>query len=312
MSAPPITKLKNKIAEKEAERIVKTLNLLPARAVCLRNQGMFSKTVRVELKDSRIVIVQFKDNEIDVTKVALARGCLGNVVPETFAVKSTVAAFAYVSEYIDGKMWCECNCTVEENCRIASSLAQLLLGCVFGTSPLSCAGLVDNYIVPRLRRILEIELKDVTYEPLKKKIRSLLEQCNGLKALPLALIHIDLNARNIFLDSFHEPNGIVDWEQAEICPLGFNVWCIRYLSVPIYNRKDCPAEKSAPMAAAFWKSLIAGLPAHLRSHAPAILVSAQIGFIFSNFVGYVGPPDDELPLTLERMEWLESTFNEAL
>ena len=76
---------------------------------------MFRKTTCVTLDDGTEVIVQFEDNEIDTTKMALARGLLGDIVPFTFSARTAKAYFAYVSDLIKGTMWSDLECTVEQN-----------------------------------------------------------------------------------------------------------------------------------------------------------------------------------------------------
>jgi len=56
------------------------------------------------LRDGKEVIVSFacKENEIDMTKVALL---LGGIVPDVHTVKVEVSHFAYISNFIPGTMW---------------------------------------------------------------------------------------------------------------------------------------------------------------------------------------------------------------
>ncbi|EJD00083.1 uncharacterized protein FOMMEDRAFT_136201 [Fomitiporia mediterranea MF3/22] len=229
---------------------------------------MFSMTTCVTLEDGSEAIVQFKDDEIDTTKVALARGLLGEIVPSTFAVRNSKAHFAYISKLVKGKIWPECECTIEQNCHVASQLGKVLPRCIVNTSSDS---VVDFFVL-------------------------LLTECSQLKVLPLALCHIDLNAQNILLDENYNISSLIGWELADLMPLGSNAWCIRYLSVDTIRGKDYISDKSQLMAEAFWKSFIAGMLEGLRAHRDAIVIAMQISYIFSVFFGNGGPLADELPL----------------
>lgn len=98
-------------------------------------------------------------------------------------------------------------------------------------------GIVNGSIIPCLKRILK---GNISHNRLKEKIQALVGRCDVLKLLPLALCHIDLNARNvgrlalinqslqemtklwIILDESYNIVGIIDWEQAALLPLGSN------------------------------------------------------------------------------------------
>ena len=54
---------------------------------------------------------------------------------------------------------------------------------------------MDFFVIPRLKRIVLKE--NISHAPLREKMEELLTQCDALKPLPLALCHIDLNARNV-------------------------------------------------------------------------------------------------------------------
>ncbi|KAL5533878.1 hypothetical protein ACEPAG_338 [Sanghuangporus baumii] len=275
----------------------------PVSSRVLKEQGMFSKTTCVTLEDGSEVIVQFKDNEIDTTKMALARSLLGDIVPFTFAGKTTKAYFVYVSDFVKGVMWSDYDCTVEENCHIAAQLGNMLPRCLVNSES---AGIIDFFVAPRLKCILVKE--NISHAQLKEKIELLLTQSDTLKDLPLALCHIDLNARNILLDANHDIVGIVDWEQAALLPVGSNAWCIRYLSVDICDGQDIVTEKSIPMAAAFWKSFVARLPKDVLPHQRSIITAMQIGFILFTFFGSGAPDQGKLPKIFDRIMWLEKTF----
>ena len=114
------------------------------------------------------------------------------------------------------------------------------------------AGIVYDYVIPRLGRIVS---KERTPAKLKARIESLIPVAEGLKSLPLSLCHIDINQMNVIVDENANIAGLVDWEQAQLLPVGMNTWCIRYLSVPNRNRADYPNEHTLPMAEEAWSLL---------------------------------------------------------
>lgn len=245
-----------------------------------------------------------KDNEIDSTKTALANSLLGDVVPVSFAAISNTT-FAYVSRFIPGRVWLlrENNLTVEENSRVAAQVGVLIAKCVLGNTDGS--GMVDAYVVPRLLQILS---KPKMTNKLKTRIQGVLKLSDGVKALPLSLCHIDINSMNIILDESAKVVGLVDWEQAQLLPVGMNAWCIRYLSVPINGGVDEQAEKSQPMAEAFWRGFTAVLPPHLHTLKDRIVDSMLIGLVLFSFPEGCEIRKSELSLVLERLDWIESTF----
>ena len=193
MTPSLISKLTEKQLLAEARTVAQGYCFSPPVSLCMhKDQGLFSKTTRVILEDGSEVIVQFKDNEIDTTKMALARSFLGEVVPFTFAAKTTKAHFVYVSDLIKGSMWSDCECTIEQECHIASQIGDMLPRCIVN---LDSAGVVDFFVIPRLKRIVLKE--NISHAALREKMEELLTQCDVLKVLPLALCHIDLNARNV-------------------------------------------------------------------------------------------------------------------
>jgi hypothetical protein len=138
--------------------------------------------------------VQLKDNEIDLTRVSTARAMLGSIVPSTHAVKAKNVFFAYISEYIQGTCWADVkNLSLSEDISIASQVGEIIGNCSLGFNKVT-AGIVDSNIVPRLSKILE---KEKIIDGVRERIEALLNAVDQLKELPLALFHIDINARNV-------------------------------------------------------------------------------------------------------------------
>lgn len=248
-------------------------------------------------------MVQLKDNEIDTTKTVLANTLLGDVVPISSAAISN-AMFAYVSRFIPGTVWAlrDAKLTVKESARVAFQVGTLISRCTLG---IEGSGMVDRYIVPRLRHILS---KAKMPKKLKTRVQELLGLADGLRSLPLSLCHIDINIMNIILDESVNVVGLVDWEQALLLPVGMNAWCIRYLSVPISGGVDYIAEKSQPMAEAFWKGLTDTLPPHLCDLRDKIVDSMLVGLVLFVFGEGFEPRQSEVRMVPERLNWIEDTF----
>ena len=248
------------------------------------------------------VVVQLKDNEIDTTKTVLANTLVGDVVPISFAATSN-ATFAYVSPFIPGTVWVlrDAKLSVDENVRIASQVGSLIARCTLG---IDGSGMVDRFVIPRLRHIL---LKTTMPKNIRTRIQELLGLADGLKPLPLSLCHIDVNIMNIILDEGTNIVGLIDWEQAQLLPVGMNAWCIRYLSVPISRGVDQIAEKSQPMAQAFWQGFIESLPGHLLDLKDKIVDSMLIGFVLFLFAEGCEVRQSEMRMVLKRLDWIENT-----
>jgi hypothetical protein len=302
----------------EAESVARSFcDATPVSSRMCDFQGMFSKSAIVRLSDETEVslnrgicseatdgyqiVVQLKDNEIDTTKTVLANTLLGDVVPISSAAISN-ATFAYVSPFIPGTVWVLRELSVAENVRVAFQVGTLIAQCTLG---IDGSGMVDGYIIPRIRRILS---KTKMPKKVRDRIQELLELVDGLKFLPLSLCHIDINIMNIILDESTNIVGLVDWEQAQLLPVGMNAWCIRYLSVPIRGGVDQIEEKSQPMAEAFWKGLTTSLPPHLYDFKDKIIDSMLIGLVLFLFAEGTEVRQTELCTILKRLDWIESTF----
>lgn len=122
------------------------------------------------------------------------------------------------------------------------------------------------------------------------------------------------------MNDHHKVVGLIDWEAASLLPLGSNLWCIRFLSFPNSAREDYEAERSMPMAHAFWDSYIASLPSHLlgsdvqrRKFLEPIVVAGQIGLVFHAFFAANEKPNPtKIEQTILRLKWIDATFRPPL
>jgi Ser/Thr protein kinase RdoA (MazF antagonist) len=249
------------------------------------------------------VVVQLKDNEVDTTKTVLANSLLGDVVPIAHGAM-TKAQFAYVSRFIPGTVWAlqEDRMSVDTSAKIARQVGSLLARC---TLALESSAMVDRYIVPRLHKIIS---KADMPGSLRNRIRELVGITEGLKALPLALSHTDVNTMNIIINEKAEIVGLIDWELAQLSPVGMNAWCIRYLSVDNKGRVDYLSEKTQPMAEAFWDGFVASLPDHLQALKKYMVDAMMIGLVLDQFSEGSVPDARDLAMTMERLRWIEDTF----
>lgn len=97
---------------------------------------------------------------------------------------------------------------------------------------------------------------------------------------------------NIILTENAEIVGFIDWEFAQLLPVGMNAWYIVRLSFTNRNRVDYSSEKIQPMAEAFWNGFVASLPGYIQRN-PANINAMKIGLILNQWgEGYVPDPRD--------------------
>ncbi|OBZ73004.1 hypothetical protein A0H81_07140 [Grifola frondosa] len=282
--------LSNDQAIAEAKEVIKRfMNKTPVDATPCSTQGAFSRSVAVTLEDQSKFIVQFKDEDIDLAIVSLARTLLGDIVPPVNLVWTSKAPRAYVTPCVPGPVWESCDCTVENETLIASTLGDIVGSLIL---PYESARVVDDVVIPYLQRVLE-RGPFYRFKKFKAKIEQLLSNAETLKILPLALCHIDINRSNVILTEEKAFAALIDWEQAAILPLGMGAWCVHRFSTRNRLRKDIITESTAPMGRAFRETFAARVPEHLRTPAGrgALITAMQIGFLyFSVYIdGVKGP-----------------------
>jgi len=206
---------------------------------------------------------------------------------------------------------------MEEDAAVASQLATILTRC---SLPISSDTVVDNYVIPRLDRLIRlVETEDVLFKRVDKELRLKYLEClkavrakaPGLKELDLILCHPDPNPFNIIIDESSPPNivGLVDWENTQFLPFGMNAYQIRLIAVLNQNRRDVVSKAAKPIGLAFWNSLTARIP---DNHKSAVLDSMKIGLFL---VGEFGEEMNELAFVplymevlIERLDWFEELF----
>ncbi|KAK0187245.1 hypothetical protein F5146DRAFT_1142206 [Armillaria mellea] len=225
------------------------------------------QTIVVTLENEDEVMVQLRDCEIDLFKVALARSLLSSVVPNIQSGEASDVVFPYMANLIPGTLWDRVETSADEELMIL---------------------LAQSIVVPRLQKILEMEDFSGASEA-HRRLEGLLnpDRVSELKSLPLSLCHIDINHRNILVDNDKHMCGLIDWEHANLLPLAINAWCIRFPSITIAAGKHLPEERTIPMAEAFWNAFISDLPPYQRSiaHKRAVLAAMQTGLAIIHHLG---------------------------
>lgn len=158
------------------------------------SQGQYSRTVEVTLSDSSKLIVQFRDDDIDTSIVALARALVGSVVPTVNLVYTRLCRRAYVSQYADGTLWEDLGiCAVENDMRVASQIGTLIANFRL---PMCSASVVDDFVIPRLQQIIR-QSPFFGHDDLAEKVQDIAARAHHLKSLPLAVCHTDVNRENV-------------------------------------------------------------------------------------------------------------------
>ncbi|KAF3935953.1 hypothetical protein ABW19_dt0203705 [Dactylella cylindrospora] len=276
-------------------------------------QGMFSKTAIVTLKDDTKWVVQLRDNEVDITKTALARAKLGTLVPEIHRVPSKLAFFGYIQSYVPGEIWAIRTdyekLSDQEQTGIAESLAGMLARMSINESS---SGMTQHFIRSRLQHVVDRLIKhDV--EGVREKMLGLIDKLHTLDCLPLALIHEDINEMNVILNEKNEIAGLIDWEAASILPLGTNLWAIRRLAFRNVQGIEFELPYTEAMVAAWWRGFTACLPQDLQNQpglVQGLITAAQVGLVLTSvfWPGCKPPGEKALKYLGEHLDWIETTF----
>ncbi|KAI3614879.1 aminoglycoside phosphotransferase [Moniliophthora roreri] len=256
-----------------------------------------SLSIQVTLADKTEVIVQLRDNEIDLSKFVIARNVLGQVVPQIQVTKDTDAYFAYVISLNYGLPWNPKQHTpvVAQEAHMASQIARILAKSSLG---IDSSGTIDHYIRPRLQQIIvkECSSNDATHACIK----SLYSKVDELKSLPLVISHGAIEANDIIVNNSLDIVAVIGWERGGLLPFGIDAWSILSLCTNSGN------EAGSIVAKAFWEGLTAGRSEDFRR---AVVIAMQIGYLLIHAYpeGY-SPTPDRLPKVIERLDWLKDTF----
>ncbi|KAH8923189.1 hypothetical protein BT69DRAFT_1350343 [Atractiella rhizophila] len=170
--------------------------------------------------------VQFRRSEISLDENAFANSVLGEeIVPKVSRVHLDGAPVAFVSRFVDGRSWedCEKEMNDEQHLAVAFELGKLIAKC---RRTESSEKVLDDVVAPKLDRIL----KTVMEPKAKAAIQHVRNNLYSLKEFPLASCHMDLRASNIFLDSKYKLVSVVSWHHAVSLPIASNLGVIRSLA----------------------------------------------------------------------------------
>jgi hypothetical protein len=248
-------------------------------------QGMFSKTIKVTLKDNRDIIIQFRIEPLDTEPFNRARKVLGDLVPiiEPLDDPELVAAeiWPFYMNCISGKPWgdYEDEWSDAQRIKASGSLGQLCGQCF-------CEGnaseIVDKVIIPNLQRLRALEREDV--KPLQSFIERMIEEAPRLKILPVFLGHYDLNDMNILADREGRVTGVVDWELSTAPqPFGIGLYGIHFLAGEIIDGNFRKRPIFEEMERTFWKALLKAAPGQqqiIMDNLGAVQTSVLIGILF--------------------------------
>ncbi|KAK4220560.1 hypothetical protein QBC38DRAFT_494032 [Podospora fimiseda] len=228
-------------------------------------QGMFSRTFFVTLADGREVVIQFRTEKLDLDAFKVAKGALGQVVPDVVALEDeeleNEGACVYSLERLPGKMWVHGVAGKGAEGRIAvnRSIGRVLSkGCLADNS--GEAGLTK--VRSHLEAILASPLDEVvTYRPL---LQGFLDKLNEIGKLPLWVSHYDLNDVNVLIDDSCEVTGMIDWELSTPKPFGVGLGRIHTLAGEYTGGEFWMPDEFEVAERAFWKELFDGMSKETR------------------------------------------------
>ncbi|SPQ24790.1 261fcb83-3b3e-4e8a-b9c9-bc176070b476 [Thermothielavioides terrestris] len=228
-------------------------------------QGMFSRTFFVSLADGREVVVQFRTEKLDLNAFKVAKGALGQFVPDAVALEDeeleNEGVWAYSLERLPGKLWVHGVAGKGADGRIAinKSLGRVLSK---GWRADSSGEAVSTNIRPHLEAILASPLDEVaTYRPL---LQGFLGKLDGISKLPLWVSHYDLNDVNVLIDESCEVTGLIDWELSVPKPFAVGLGRIHTLAGEFTGGEFWMPDEFEVAERAFWKELFAGMSPKTR------------------------------------------------
>ncbi|KAG7286811.1 hypothetical protein NEMBOFW57_009128 [Staphylotrichum longicolle] len=224
-------------------------------------QGMYSRTFFVKLADGREVVVQFRTEQLDLDAFRVAKGALGDVVPEATALPdqelAEEGAWAYSFNRLPGKMWVHGVAGKGADGRVAVNKS---LGRVFSRARLC---------VPRsaLMAILASQLDEVA--AYRSLLEGLLNKLDELGSLPLWVTDYDLNDVNVLIDEACDVTGVIDWELSAPKPFGVGFGRIHTLAGEFTGGEFWMPDEFEVAERAFWSELFA-LPKFITYRIPAL------------------------------------------
>lgn len=228
-------------------------------------QGMFSRTFFVTLADRREVVIQFRTEKLGLDALKVAKGALGQVVPDAVALPDEElegeCVWAYSLERLPGKMWVHgvAGKGAEGRIAINKSLGRVLSK---GWLANDSHGAVSTTVRPHLEAILASPLTEAeAYRPL---LQGFLGKLEGISKLPLWVSHYDLNDVNVLIDEDCEVTGLIDWELSVPKPFAVGLGRIHTLAGEYTGGEFWMPDEFEVAEQAFWKELFGGMSQEIR------------------------------------------------
>jgi hypothetical protein len=218
---PKLVNTTNKQVKRNKKLVLEHLGSKVKRVDRPPMQGMFSRTLFVTLADGREVVVQFRTERLDLDVWRVARGALGAVVPDAYALEDEElegeGVWVYGMDRMPGKMWVHGVAGKGAEGRVAICRS---LGRVFARGWLASDSreAVEGRVRPHLEAILACPVEAVV--PYRGLLRWFLDRVEEFGRLPLWVAHYDLNEVNVLVDEDCEVTGVVDWELSAPKPFG--------------------------------------------------------------------------------------------
>lgn len=229
-------------------------------------QGMFSRTLFVNLVDGREMVVQFRTEPLDVDAFKTAKGALGSFVPDAIALDDeeleNAGAWAYSLTRMPGKMWLRGVAGKGAEGRIAINKS---LGRVFSKGYLAdnSQKAVETNLRPHLDAILASPLEDIL--PYKATVESFARRLDEFAHLPLWVAHYDLNEVNTLIDENCEVTALIDWELSTPLPFGVGFGRIHTIAGEYSEGKFWMPDEFEVAERGFWKEMFDGMPENIRA-----------------------------------------------
>lgn len=242
-----------RVAERQYQKSSKS-------ASASRLQGFFSRTIFVTFTDKTRIVIQFRPEPLDITPFVIARGTLGEVVPEIGLIEDAELEkhniWTYHMTMMAGKIWSE---AVVGRAQMALETVNQSLGEVFANGFLQDRSdeAVDTRLRPHLELILNSDLAHV--QPFKETVKSVLGKLDSLKSLPLWVTHFDLNDVNVMLDDDFKVSGLIDWELSFPQPFGLLLGRIHTLAGEYHDGKFYMSTAFEAAERSLWVALYAKL-----------------------------------------------------
>ncbi|KAL4903325.1 hypothetical protein BDW74DRAFT_179744 [Aspergillus multicolor] len=251
---------------KRAKKLVaERLGVTVKRASRAPIQGMFSRTLFLELSDGREVVHQFRTDPLELASFNTAKEILGSVVPEVVVLESeelrNEGVYAYSLTRVPGQTWLHGICGKGAEGRIAINKS---LGKVFskGFMATTSEDAVEENVRPHLEAILASEQDEIiAYRP---HVQGFLDKLEDLEKLPLWIAHYDLNEVNILIDEECNATGLVDWEFSGPLPFGAGFGRIHTFAGEYEQGEFFMPDEFEAAERGFWTELFDGMDDDVR------------------------------------------------